>query len=177
MCSYDVLYLYLLICSVALLPLHLSQDSSFFSYPRVPPCRALNIHRRIKCLFTKLIEIENYGKKHLRINSKSSRLASGAHFPSVFKTAISFKVFIVGISVFSKTGWKLNSKQLLCKTLNFRINIIETRAVSNIISKRQKMWNRNNLKVSMLKKFVLNIKNSVKSFLAKLYFQLNIIFD
>ena len=47
----------------------------------------------------------------LRINSKFCRLASGAHFPPVFmifKTAISFKVFIVGISVFSKTCWKLN---------------------------------------------------------------------
>ena len=60
---------------------------------------------------TFLVFIENYGEKHLRINSKSSRLASGAHFPSVlmiFKTAISFKVFILGISVFSKTCWKLN---------------------------------------------------------------------
>ena len=26
-------------------------------------------------------------------------------------------------------AWKFNSKQLLCKTLNSRINIIETRAV------------------------------------------------
>ena len=54
---------------------------------------------------TKLREIENNGGKHLRINSGLSRLASGAHFPSVlmiFKTAVSFKVFIVGISVFSK---------------------------------------------------------------------------
>ena len=33
--------------------------------------------------YKKLIEIENYGGKHLRINSESSRLASGAHFPSV----------------------------------------------------------------------------------------------
>ena len=30
-------------------------------------------------------------------------------------------------------AWKLNSKQLLCKTLNSRMNIIETRAVFNII--------------------------------------------
>ena len=29
-------------------------------------------------------------------------------------------------------AWKFNSKQLLCKTLNSRINIIETRAVLNI---------------------------------------------
>ena len=32
-------------------------------------------------------------------------------------------------------AWKLNSKQLLCKTLNSRMNIIETRAVSIIIKK------------------------------------------
>ena len=32
-------------------------------------------------------------------------------------------------------AWKLNSKQLLLKTLNSRINIIETRAVSNIVKK------------------------------------------
>ena len=41
-----------------------------------------------------------------------ARLPSGAHFPSVltiFKTAVAFKVFIVGISVFNKTCWKLNS--------------------------------------------------------------------
>jgi len=90
------------------------QTGSFFLYPRVPPCRAnfLNIRPRIKCLYTKWIEIENNGEKHLRINSSPSRLASGAHFPSVltiFKTAVSFKVFIVGISVFSKICWKLNS--------------------------------------------------------------------
>ena len=29
-------------------------------------------------------------------------------------------------------AWKFNSKQLLCKTLNSRMNIIETRAVLNI---------------------------------------------
>ena len=28
-------------------------------------------------------------------------------------------------------AWKLNSKQLLCETLNSRMNIIETRAVLN----------------------------------------------
>ena len=32
-------------------------------------------------------------------------------------------------------AWKFNSKQLLCKTLNSRMNIIETRAVSNIVKK------------------------------------------
>ena len=30
-------------------------------------------------------------------------------------------------------AWKLNSKQLLCKTLNSRMSIIETRAVLNIV--------------------------------------------
>ena len=56
----------------------------------------------------------------LRINSKSCRLASGAHFPSVFmifKTAISFKVFIVGISVFSKTSSCFPSLLSLAKGL------------------------------------------------------------
>ena len=32
-------------------------------------------------------------------------------------------------------AWKFNSKQLLCKTLNFRMNIIETRAVLNMVKK------------------------------------------
>ena len=32
-------------------------------------------------------------------------------------------------------AWKFNSKQLLSKTLNSRMNIIETRAVSNIVQK------------------------------------------
>ena len=32
-------------------------------------------------------------------------------------------------------AWKLNSKQLLSKTLNSRMNIIETRAVLNIVNK------------------------------------------
>ena len=36
-------------------------------------------------------------------------------------------------------AWKFNSKQLLCKTLNSRNNIIETRAVLNIVKKREKM--------------------------------------
>ena len=35
-------------------------------------------------------------------------------------------------------AWKLNSKQLLLKTLNSRINIIETRAVSKIVKKDDK---------------------------------------
>ena len=35
--------------------------------------------------------------------------------------------------------WKLNSKQLLCKTLNSRMIIIETRAVLNIIQKDRKL--------------------------------------
>ena len=52
------------------------QTGSFFLYPRVPPCRAnfLNIRPRIKFLYTKWIEIENYGKKYLRINSRPSHL-------------------------------------------------------------------------------------------------------
>ena len=32
-------------------------------------------------------------------------------------------------------AWKFNSKQLLCKTLNSRMNIIETRAVLDIAKK------------------------------------------
>ena len=32
-------------------------------------------------------------------------------------------------------AWKFNSKQLSCKTLNSRMNIIETRALSNIVQK------------------------------------------
>ena len=34
--------------------------------------------------------------------------------------------------------WKFNSKELLSKTLNSRINIIEARAVSNIVPKNGK---------------------------------------
>ena len=30
-------------------------------------------------------------------------------------------------------AWKFNSKKLLCETLNSRMNIIETRAVLNIV--------------------------------------------
>ena len=32
-------------------------------------------------------------------------------------------------------AWQFNSKKFLCKTLNSRINIIETRAVLNIVNK------------------------------------------
>ena len=32
-------------------------------------------------------------------------------------------------------AWKFNSKQLSCKTLNSRMNIIETRAVLNMVKK------------------------------------------
>ena len=32
-------------------------------------------------------------------------------------------------------AWKLNSKQPLCKTLNYRMDIIETRAALNIVNK------------------------------------------
>ena len=35
-------------------------------------------------------------------------------------------------------AWKFNSKQLLSKTLNSRINIIETRAVLKIVKKDKK---------------------------------------
>ena len=35
-------------------------------------------------------------------------------------------------------AWKFNSKQLLCKTLNSRMNIIETRAVLNIVQQEGK---------------------------------------
>ena len=35
-------------------------------------------------------------------------------------------------------AWKLNSEQLLSKTLNSRMNIIETRAVLNIVNKDRK---------------------------------------
>ena len=36
-------------------------------------------------------------------------------------------------------AWKFNSKQLLSKTLNSRMNIIETRAVLNIV-KTDRKW-------------------------------------
>ena len=38
-------------------------------------------------------------------------------------------------------AWKINSKQLLLKTLNSRMNIIETRAVLNIVKTDEK-WAR-----------------------------------
>ena len=37
-------------------------------------------------------------------------------------------------------AWKFNSKQLLYKTLNSRMNRIETRAVSNIVKKKENMF-------------------------------------
>ena len=36
-------------------------------------------------------------------------------------------------------AWKLHSKQHLCKTLNSRMNIIETRAVLNIVKTDKKL--------------------------------------
>ena len=46
-------------------------------------------------------------------------------------------------------AWKLNSKQLLCKTLNSRMNIIETRAVLIIVQKDLQ-----NLNATVLKRHV-----------------------
>ena len=71
----------------------------------------LLIEIRIKFLYTKLIEIENNGEKHLRINSSHSRLPSGAHFPSVltvFKTALVSIIFILELSVLHKSCLELN---------------------------------------------------------------------
>ena len=45
------------------------------------------------------------------------------------------KTAVHGTLEMMSLAWKLNSKQLLCKTLNSRMNIIETRAVSNIVQK------------------------------------------
>ena len=45
------------------------------------------------------------------------------------------KTGVHGTLEITSLAWKFNSKQLLCKTLNSRINIIETRAVSNIVKK------------------------------------------
>ena len=86
---------------------YFGQTGRFFSYPRVPPCRAkfLSIHLWIKFLYT------NYGEKHLRINSRPSRLPSGAHFPSVlklFKTALVSIIFILELSVLDKSCLELN---------------------------------------------------------------------
>ena len=43
-----------------------------------------------------------------------------------------------GTLLISQDDWKFNPKQLLSKTLNYRMNIIETRAVLNIIQKDRK---------------------------------------
>ena len=54
---------------------------------------------------------------------------------------------------------KLNSKQLLCKTLNSRMNIIETRAVLNIVKKSRKMFSWANIKMAAaFKLFILEKK-------------------
>ena len=51
---------------------------------------------------------------------------------------------------------KLNSKQLLCKTLNSRMNIIETRAVLNIVKKVGKCSPGANIKMAAaFKLFIL----------------------
>ena len=47
------------------------------------------------------------------------------------------KTAVHGTLVMVPMAWKFNSKQLLSKTLNSRINIIETRAVLNIIKKSE----------------------------------------
>ena len=44
-------------------------------------------------------------------------------------------------------AWKFNSKQLLSKTLNSRINIIETRAVLNIVKQTENGLRRANGRV------------------------------
>ena len=43
------------------------------------------------------------------------------------------KIVVHGTLEMILLAWKFNSKQLLSKTLNSRINIIETRAVLNIV--------------------------------------------
>ena len=43
------------------------------------------------------------------------------------------KTGVHGTLAMPPVAWKFNSKQLLCKTLNSRMNIIETRAVLNIV--------------------------------------------
>ena len=43
------------------------------------------------------------------------------------------KMAVHGTPEMIPLAWKFNSKQLLSKTLNFRMNIIETRAVLNIV--------------------------------------------
>ena len=42
------------------------------------------------------------------------------------------KMVVHGTLELILVSWKFNSKQLLCKTLNSRMNIIETRAVLNM---------------------------------------------
>ena len=80
----------------------------------IPHCRAnfLSICPRIKVLYTKLLEIENYG----RTNSRLSRLASGAHFPTfltIFKTALVSIIFILELSVLHKSCLELNFARFL----------------------------------------------------------------
>ena len=43
-----------------------------------------------------------------------------------------------GTLLMSPDDWKLNSNQLLSKTFNSRINIIEMRAYSNIITEKSR---------------------------------------
>ena len=53
-------------------------------------------------------------------------------------------------------AWKFNSKQLLLKTLNSRMNIIETRAVLNIVKKVGKCSPEANIKMAAaFKLFIL----------------------
>ena len=72
-----------------------------------------------KCLNIQMSKT-NYGEKYLRINSKSSRLASGPNFPyvlTIFKTALVSIIFILELSVFNKS----------CLELNFQANRINSR--------------------------------------------------
>ena len=45
------------------------------------------------------------------------------------------KTGVHGTLEMTPLAWKFNSKQLLSKTLNSKMNIIETRAVLNIVQK------------------------------------------
>ena len=49
------------------------------------------------------------------------------------------KTGVHGTLKMTPLAWKFNSKQLLAKTLNSRMNIIETRAVLNIV-KTERKW-------------------------------------
>ena len=49
------------------------------------------------------------------------------------------KTAVHGTLEMTYMAWKFNSKQLLSKTLNSRMNIIETRAVLNIVKKAEKV--------------------------------------